>query len=137
MTRSEAREQAFVLVFESSFYESPDVAEIIDNAVLGRELEVNEFSRRLAGSTIEHLEEIDALIEQYLRGWSKKRISRVALAALRLAVNELLYEEAVPQSVSINEAVELTKKYSTKEDSSFVNGVLGSLVREREKGGEL
>ena len=62
--------------------------------------------------------------------WSKERISRVALAIMRLAVYEMLYVDDIPVSVSINEAVELAKKYGGDEDSSFVNGVLGGISRE-------
>ncbi|MCI8350324.1 MAG: transcription antitermination factor NusB [Oscillospiraceae bacterium] len=136
MTRSEEREQAFVLLFESSFYQEPDLEEMVQNAMLGRELELGAFARRLAEGGLAHREELDIYIEKYLRNWSKKRLSRVSLAVLRLALFEILWETDVPESVSINEAVELCKKYAGKEDASFVNGVLGSFVREREKDGE-
>ena len=74
-------------------------------------------------------DEIDAEISKYLKkGWSLRRISRPSLAILRLAVYEILYLESVPDSVSVNEAVELAKKY-TIDESGFVNGILGSLIR--------
>ena len=75
------------------------------------------------------MEEIDSIIEPNLRKWSKNRISRVALSALRGAVCEILYDREIPESVSINEAVEIVKKFSGKEEASFVNGVLGSIVK--------
>ena len=131
MTRSEEREQAFVLVFESTFHSQPDLDELIENAALGSELEIGVFARELADVTLAHLEEADIYIEKYLRGWTKKRLSRVALSVLRLAVCEILYVDSDPESVSINEAVELSKKYASQEEASFVNGVLGSFVRER------
>ena len=78
----------------------------------------------------EHEEEIDAKISENLKkGWKISRISKVSLALLRLAVYEILYRDDVPTSVSINEAVELSKKYTVKEDTSFINGVLGSVAK--------
>ena len=62
-------------------------------------------------------------------GWKINRISKVSLALLRLAVYEMLYRDDVPVSVSINEAVELSKKYTVKDDTSFINGVLGAVAK--------
>ena len=128
MTRKEAREQAFALLFEKTFSDST-MEEIIDNAVVGRELQVEPYTKNLVSRTLSHLEEIDSIIEPNLRKWSKNRISRVALSALRGAVCEILYDREIPESVSINEAVEIVKKFSGKEEASFVNGVLGSIVK--------
>lgn len=128
MTRKEAREQAFALLFEKTFSDST-IEEIIENAVIGRELEIDSYAKKLVETTLSHMGEIDTVIEPNLRKWSKNRISRVALTALRCAVCEMVYDHEIPVSVSINEAVELTKKFSTKEDSSFVNGVLGSVAK--------
>ena len=72
---------------------------------------------------------IDGLIENMANGWKVSRIARVDLAILRLAVFELNYGEKVPQSVVINEAVRLAKKYGAEKSGSFVNGVLGGVVR--------
>ena len=62
-------------------------------------------------------------------GWKIERISRVALSALKLAITEMFSFEGIPSAVSINEAVELVKKYATVDDSAFVNGILGSISR--------
>ena len=75
------------------------------------------------------LQKIDALIEEHSHKWKTTRLSRVALSVLRLAVYELMYCEDIPVSVSINEAVELAKSYAGEEDASFINGVLGGIVR--------
>ena len=80
----------------------------------------------------EHIDDIDAVIEKNLKGWSKQRISKVSLALLRMAVCEMKYFEKVPVGVSINEAVELCKVYGSDEDKGFVNGILGSISREKE-----
>lgn len=79
-----------------------------------------------------HQAEIDAQIEEYAKGWALARMAKVDLAILRLAAYEMLYREDIPTAASINEAVELSRKYSTDEAGSFVNGVLGSIARARE-----
>ena len=77
----------------------------------------------------DNLSEIDAKITENLRGWKLTRISKVSLSLMRIAVYEMLYMDDIPHSVSINEAVTLAKKYSTQDDSSFINGVLGSISK--------
>ena len=79
----------------------------------------------------DHLATIDDTIEQYLVGWSNARLSRVARAILRLGVYEILYSD-VPDGVAINEAVEITKKYSEQKEASYINGVLGSVARAKQ-----
>ncbi|WP_238882789.1 transcription antitermination factor NusB [Clostridium sp. YIM B02551] len=75
-------------------------------------------------------EQIDNKIEPYLRGWKLDRISKVNLSILRIAVAEILFIEDIPNKVSINEALELTKEYSDEKSVSFVNGVLDSINKE-------
>ena len=79
-----------------------------------------------------HLEEIDALIEKTAKGWPIDRMSLVDLTILRLAVWEILFAEDVPGSVSIAEAMELTERFSDPQDKPFVNGILGTILREQE-----
>ena len=79
-----------------------------------------------------HREEIDVMIEKTAKGWSLDRMSLVDLTILRLAVWEILYVDDVPGSVSIAEAMELTERFSDPEDKSFVNGILGTVLREHE-----
>ena len=76
-----------------------------------------------------HRQDIDGQIESLSSGWSTRRRARVALAILRLAAYELLYRGDIPPAASINEAVEISKKYSTDEAGGFINGILGSLQR--------
>ena len=127
-SRTEQREQAFAIVFERIF-NNVTIDELLDNAVEARDLTIGDYARKAANGVAEHLEEIDASIEKFAVGWQKKRISKVSLAILRLAVYEMRYEDEVPVSVAINEAVELSKKYATIDDAAFVNGLLGSLAR--------
>lgn len=133
MTRRESRELAFILVFEKSFQgDEVTIIELIENAL---ELEVfpaNAFAENLARKVYDNLEEIDTAINDNLVGWSAKRISRVARAILRVSVAELLYSD-VPVGVAINEAIEITKKYATKDDAAYVNGVLGAVAKKIER----
>ncbi len=129
MNRSESREKAFLLLFESSF-KSDGVEEIIESARIDRNEKISNFTIELFRGTTENLTDIDIYIEKYLKGWEKNRLSRVVISILRLAVFEMIYQKEVPVSVSINEAVELAKKYGYGEDSSYINGVLGSLSKE-------
>lgn len=129
MTRRESRELAFVLMFERSFGETP-VADILDASVEARDVEADVFARELACGAEEYILQIDQQIAEHSHNWSKERISRVAMAVMRVAVYEMLYMDSIPVSVSINEAVELAKKYGGDDDPSFVNGVLGGIARQ-------
>ena len=129
MTRHESRQEAFCLLFEKTFTDM-DIDEIIQGATETRELSVNDFTLQLAKGTVEHLDEIDALIESKLKNWKLSRISKVSLSILRMAVYELKYLADVPASVAINEAVELAKQYASEDDYSCVNGVLGNVAKE-------
>ncbi|MDR1892429.1 MAG: transcription antitermination factor NusB [Oscillospiraceae bacterium] len=129
MTRSESREQAFILVFERSFHETP-FPELLENARLAREYTGGDFAEELAEGTLSHLPELDTAISSHLTpGWKIGRLGRVARSILRVAVFEMFFREDIPDSVSINEAVELAKKYGGDDDSAFVNGVLGGIAR--------
>lgn len=131
MKRHESREQAFLLIFESNF-KNETIEQIIENAQMSRSIKISSFARKVFNGVCEHKESIDKVIEDNTIGWKKNRISKVALSVMRLAVYEMLYEDDIPKSVSINEAVELTKKYSTKDEASFINGVLGAAAKEME-----
>ena len=130
LTRREEREQVFILLFEKSFNSDTDMEQLYDFAIENEVITGSDFVKTLLNKTWENIEEIDGNIEKFSVGWKINRISKVALAVLRLAVCEILYFDDIPVGVSINEAVELCKKYAAKEDSSFVNGILGSLSKE-------
>jgi len=89
--------------------------------------EVKEFTIILVRGVISNLAEIDKEIRSYTNNWSLERITNIDRNILRIAIYEILYINNIPKSVSINEAVELAKKYSTKSSFSFVNGVLGKI----------
>ncbi len=121
------------LIFEKSFRPEP-VSDIISGAEEGRNEPVDDFAKELSLCVEAHLSEIDRIIQNNLTGWKLDRISRVALAVMRVAVCEIDYFEDIPVSVSINEAVELAKKFATEEDASYINGVLGAFARGRSSG---
>ena len=132
ISRYKKREQTFLIVFESLFSDT-SVDEIADNFTDSTALFYSDEAIKTAGVIQEMAEELDAKISSYLtKGWKIGRISKISLAVLRVAVYEILYCEEIPFSVSINEAVELAKKYSVTEDASFVNGLLGSLVKDKQ-----
>ena len=128
MKRSEAREQAFILVFERSFKDET-IDEIIEEAQIGRNLEVDPYARQLASGVSDHMPWLDEKISTYSKKWKLNRMSRVALSILRMSLWEIDHVDTVPVGASINEAVELAKKYGNEDDFSFVNGVLGAYVR--------
>ncbi len=129
ISRFKKREQAFILSFETLFSDT-EIDELADNAVDGSDEYMSDYAVNCAKGILEHIAEIDELISSNLKkGWKINRISKVSYAVMRLAVYEMLYVEDVPVSVSINEAVELAKKYSVPDDSAFVNGVLGAIAK--------
>lgn len=131
MTRREAREQAFCILFEQAVG-GESVDDILHAATEARDFIPSSFAEIEAFGTEENLEEIDRVIGENIRGWNIRRLSKVALALLRLSVYEILFDDSIPDSVSINEAVELAKKYGGKDDAPYINGVLASVVKSRE-----
>ena len=128
MTRKQSREQAFILLFEYSF--TQDSAEELFE--IAREVgaeDPDDYCVKVVNSAIDNIDAMDELISKFSKGWTTSRISRVALAALRLAIAEIRYLDDIPASVSINECVELIKKYASEQDASFAHGILGSIVR--------
>src|SRR5690606_34824565 len=94
---------------------------------------IEPFLHSLVTGTVNKLEEIDPLLERYLKGWKVDRLSKVDLQILRLAVYEMIHEDEVPPKVVINEAIELAKWFGTEESGKFVNGVLGKMIKERDE----
>ena len=92
--------------------------------------EDREYITKAFNGVLGHLDELDELIGKTAKGWTTERMSLVDLTILRLAVWEILYNPDVPASVSVAEALELTEQYSDPEDKPFVNGILGTIVRE-------
>jgi N utilization substance protein B len=91
--------------------------------------EVRQFAEELARGVARHQEELDSLIKELSTNWALERMARVDVSILRLGAFELLYRPEIPVSVIINEAVEIGKRYGTKETPAFVNGILDKISR--------
>ena len=89
-----------------------------------------QYIRSIIEKTNSHLEEIDHVIVRYSRGWKKERLSKATLAILRCAVCEILYMDDIPDSAAVNEAVEFGKRFDSPESAAFINGILGSFLRD-------
>ncbi len=132
MTRREERELAFTLIFEKIFNSDLTVNEIVDAAIEAELMRSdNLFAISLAQMADEHTDEFDGIIAENAVGWRLERLPKISVAILRLALCEMFYVESIPVKVSANEAVELAKKFGTKDDASFINGVLGKVIREK------
>lgn len=131
MTRSQQREHAFKMLFQTEFHNVDELAE--QDKLYMSELPVLKdeelaFITEKVTNTREKLSEIDEMIGERASGWNLNRIGKVELTILRLAVYEMLFDEAIPDSVAINEAVELAKKYGGDESYSFINAVLSKFA---------
>ncbi len=139
MTRSQAREHIFKLLYEMQFkQEETDVEEVVNTYLENfPEENVSDTDKTFILSEVKGVcqtkESLDEEIAGAVKGWSLGRISKVDLAILRLAVYEIRCVPEIPASVSINEAVELAKKYSQSAARSFINGILGSIAPREEK----
>lgn len=130
MYRSEMREQAFVLLYESEFFKDMLCSEL-ENIYSENIKGLSEYGKQLFEGTYALKESIDSDIERFLKGWKLNRISKVNLSILRLAIYEMDNIDEVPENVAINEAVELAKKYSGSKEAGFINGILGSYSRSK------
>lgn len=144
MTRNTAREIAIHLSYELSFTNKTIDALLDERLTAERFATLAEedplyaespdtkqaaYIRRLVGGVAEHGAELDGYIAKYAKGWKFDRIPLVASAIMRVAMYEVLYMPDIPNGASINEAVEIAKKYETPETVKFINGILGSFVR--------
>ena len=145
MVRNVAREIAIHLSYELSFTDK-SVGELLDERLTAETFSVlaeedpiyaeapnakqADYIRRLVKGVNDHAAELDGYIAKYAKGWSFARIPLVASAIMRVAMYEMLYMPEIPNGAAINEAVEIAKKYETPETVKFMNGILGSFVRQ-------
>lgn len=148
MGRREARATAMTLLYSIQFHKDDPYSQIeyFKDDAKNNDLMFDEDKKdisSLAEKDIEYIddvvlgvinntEQIDNLISKYSKSWAFNRIPRADVAVLQLCIYEMLYRDDIPNNVSINEAVELAKKYGHEDSSSFVNGILGSIYRELE-----
>ncbi len=129
--RHRMRLAVFKTLFQYEFRED-DPLEILEE-VMDRSLndKTRKDARRYVKNIFENLEEIDKVIAQYLENWTLDRLSAVDRNVLRLGTYELLYELDVPIEVTIDEAIEIAKRYGTENSGKFVNGVLDRIAKEK------
>jgi N utilization substance protein B len=131
--RRKARECALQMLFQwdithdsidqiaSTFFEDQEEGQAVGN-----------FARQLVTRTVEHIEQIDALIQRHAEHWRLDRMATVDRNLLRLATQEFLFDKETPKTVVINEAIEIARRFSTQESPQFINGILDSIKKELE-----
>lgn len=126
-----SREMTLKVLFQIDLV-STNIEEVLKYTLGNGKLsdEVKEFTLLLVKGVMSNLSEIDKAINNHTNNWSLERITNIDRNILRMAIYEILYLKNIPKSVSINEAVELAKKYGTKSSFSFVNGVLGKINKD-------
>jgi len=130
MTRHEIREEIFKGLFQANFYEGEDVDQQFDTYFedAGPYPEKDaEYIKTKSRDVVDHIDEIDKVINDTSDGWKTTRMPKVDLTIMRLAVYEIKIEE-LPFGVAINEAVELAKEYGEDSSPAFINGVLAKVV---------
>ena len=147
MTRRELREHCFKMLFSANFYDAEEAERQLDNyfdapeedetdaeghtEVLHQvtlEEKDREYLQNRVEQIIEAIPELDAALDQVAERWRARRMGKVELTILRLALYEMKKDETVPEKVAINEAVELAKKFGGSDSPAFVNGILAKLV---------
>ncbi len=153
MTRRALREHCFKMLFCADFYPADEADEQIGryfdqpseddtdedgNTEIIHAVELSEVEQKELGERVDaiisKIPEIDGMLSAATEGWKLKRIGRVELTILRLAVYEMKYDENIPAKVAINEAVEVAKKFGGNESPAFINGVLAKLVDDKSAG---
>ncbi len=128
--RSKARKRALDILFECDARDLMPT-DLLDERTAQAEPPVNEYTAVLVRGVAEHIRRIDDLLEHYSEGWSLERMPAVDRNVLRIGLFEILYSDEVPDAVAVSEALGLVRELSTDESPTFVNGVLGNIVRNK------
>ena len=133
MTRTKQREHIFKLLFQIDFIGEKEMDNHLNNYLenLDKVSEKDKEAIRVRFLQVQpYISEADKLLDNKVIGWKTKRMNKVDLSILRLAIYEMNYDQEIPTRVAISEAVELANRFSSKEGSSFVNGVLAKIVQD-------
>ena len=128
--RSKARKRALDVLFEAE-QRGVSANGLLDDRILAQDPPVNEYTVQLVRGVVSNADRIDDLLTTYSEGWTLDRMPAVDRAALRLGIFELLYVEDTPDAVAISEAVNMVRDLSTDESPTFVNGILGAILRNK------
>ncbi len=130
MNRRKAREYALQMLFQHEFSGDRSSLEITDERFPDKKTneELKKFAGELVTGTLKHLEEIDRVIQEAAEHWKMERMAAVDRNILRCAVYEILHRSDIPAAVTINEALEIAKKYSSLESVAFINGLLDKIA---------
>ena len=131
MTRRQLRENVFKMLFRVEFHDDKELPEqliLFEDEVEPISEDEKIYMTNKYKDIYAHIEELDAAINEVSKGWKTIRMGKVDLTLIRLAVYEIRFEEEIPVKVSINEAIELAKKYGTDDSPAFVNGILAKFA---------
>lgn len=133
--RRVARESALKSLYavEVGSNSTQQVTNVIIKSSLKDDRDAVKFAEKLLLVTVDHAEEHDSIIDRHIKNWEVERLAIIDKLILRMALSELLYFEDIPTKVSINEAIELAKKYSTRKSGNFVNGILDATLTHLKK----
>jgi len=132
-TRRKAREYALQMLFQWDItHDSVEQIAVTFWENHEESADVSAFARQLVTHTVEHVEQIDILIQKHAEHWRLDRMAVVDRNLLRLAIGEFLYDKETPKTVVINEAIEIARRFSTQESPQFINGILDSIKKELE-----
>ena len=126
--RSDEREFAFQMLYAKEFNQDPWQQQL-DRLEEKEQKKITAYVKKLMSVYDEHNSELDKMIAKRLKNWELKRIAIIDKVILRMALSEIFYFDDIPPEVSINEAIELAKKYSTARSGKFINGVLDAIYR--------
>ena len=135
--RTQAREYALQILYQIDVRNDPEDKILVDFwKNIETEPEVSDFAAKLVIGTIRNKKKIDEMISKYASNWKLSRMAVIDRNVLRMAAYELLFCEDIPPKVSINEAVDLAKKFGDTESGKFVNGILDKINKEEAPGGK-
>ena len=135
ISRTEARESLFSLLFETEFNRESNPEAIFALSCDNREIPQDKYIKNTFFGVLSRSEIIDRIISRYSQGWKADRLSKVSRTILRIAIYEILFDESIPANVSISQAVALTLKYGEDKSKQFVNGVLSGFNKDVETKG--
>ena len=130
LSRTEARDILFGLLFETEFKNGENPTQIYELACADREIPHDEYIKDAFFGVLTRSAFLDAVIGKYSKGWKAERLSKVSRTILRIAIYEMLFVDGIPFNVSISQAVELSVKYGEDKAKQFTNGVLSSLFKD-------